>query len=128
MPLVRISLLKTWENNQIKLISDKIHEALVEAFKIPENDYNHQINQYEKSSLVFSQNNTDKYILIEMTIFAGRSKQAKKELYQKIVSKLHELGIPISDITIVLNEPPLENWGLSGKSGEETNFEFKINV
>lgn len=128
MPLVKISMLKIWNENEKYIISDKIHESLVEAFKIPEDDYNHQIIEFERSNYLYSKNKTEKYILIEMTIFPGRSKKAKSELYEKIVNKLSELKIQPQDITIVLNEPPLENWGLSGKSGEETNIGFNLNV
>ena len=63
-----------------------------------------------------------------MYIFPGRSKKAKKELFEKIADKLSELGILKDDIFIVLNEPPLENWGLSGKSGDEFNIGFNLNV
>jgi hypothetical protein len=36
-------MLKIWDDKQKKEISDKIHESLVEAFKIPDEDYMHQI-------------------------------------------------------------------------------------
>lgn len=128
MPLVRISMLKIWDNSHKRIISDKIHESLVEAFKIPDQDYNHQIIEFEKENYLYSKNKTEKYILIEMYIFPGRSKKAKKMLYEKIVNKLAELKITPKDIIIVLNEPPLENWGLSGKSGEEAEIGFNLNV
>jgi phenylpyruvate tautomerase PptA (4-oxalocrotonate tautomerase family) len=128
MPLVKISMLKIWDNNQKRLISDKIHESLVEAFKIPDDDYNHQIIEFTKDNFIYEKNKTEKYILIEMTIFPGRSKNAKKTLYKIIVEKLSELNISPTDITIVLNEPSLENWGLSGKSGDETDIGFNLNV
>ena len=63
-----------------------------------------------------------------MIILPGRSKNAKKQLYENIVSKLAELKISPIDIIIVLNELPLENWGLSGKSAEEIDIGFNLNV
>jgi phenylpyruvate tautomerase PptA (4-oxalocrotonate tautomerase family) len=128
MPLVKISMLKIWDHKYKKMISDRIHEALVEAFKIPDHDYNHQVIEFGKDNYFYSKYKTEKYMLIEMTIFPGRSKKAKNELYDKIITKLSEFGILAKDITIVLYEPKLENWGLSGKSGEETNIGFDINV
>ncbi len=128
MPLVKISMLKIWDDKQKKEISDKIHESLVEAFKIPDDDYMHQIIEFEKNNYLYSAKRTEKYILVEMTIFPGRSKKAKKLLYENIVIKLAELKISPTDIIITLNELPLENWGLSGKSGEETDIGFNLNV
>ena len=128
MPLVKISMLKIWDDKQKKEISDKIHESLVEAFKIPDDDYMHQIIEFEKNNYLYSTKRTEKYILIEMTIFPGRSKKAKKLLYENIVIKLADLKISPTDIIITLNELPLENWGLSGKSGEETDIGFNLNV
>jgi len=128
MPLVRISMLKIWSDNEKRIISDKIHESLVEAFKIPDYDYNHQIVEFERNNFFYSKNKSEKYILIEMYVFPGRSKEAKKNLYSKIVNKLSEISIEAKDITVVLNEPPLENWGLSGKSGDETEIGFNLKV
>lgn len=128
MPIVKISMLRIHDSIRKKLISDKIHEALIEAFKIPDYDYNHQIFEFEKDSFLYPGNRTEKYILIEMTIFPGRSKKAKNRLYELVVNKLRELDIPVKDIVIVLNEPPLENWGLSGKSGEDADIGFNLKV
>lgn len=128
MPLVKISMLKIWDENQKKNISDKIHESLVEAFKITDDDYMHQIIEFEKDNYIYSRKRSEKSILIEMTVFPGRSKNAKKQLYENIVSKLAEFKISPIDIVIVLNELPLENWGISGKSGEEIDIGFNLNV
>jgi phenylpyruvate tautomerase PptA (4-oxalocrotonate tautomerase family) len=39
------------------------------------------------------------------------------------------LGIQGTDIMIVINEPPLENWGVAGgKPASEVDFGFKIDV
>jgi phenylpyruvate tautomerase PptA (4-oxalocrotonate tautomerase family) len=128
MPLVRISLLKIWTRGQKRKISDKIHESLVEAFKIPDHDYNHQVFEFDKDNLFYSKFKTKRCVLIEMTVFPGRSKDAKRALYEKITVKLRELGIEAGDVTIVLNEPPLENWGLAGKPGDQEDIGFNLNV
>ena len=48
-------------------------------------------------------------------MFKGRTKQTKKKLFESIVKKLEgELKIDPKTICIVLNEQPLENWGIRG--------------
>jgi phenylpyruvate tautomerase PptA (4-oxalocrotonate tautomerase family) len=128
MPSVKISMMEIWNKKQKKQISDMIHESLVEAFKIPANDYNHRIIEFRKDDYLYSEYKSEKFILIEMIVLPGRSKQAKKELYRKITDKLGALGIAPIDINIVLNEPPLENWGLAGKPGDEADIGFKLDV
>ena len=49
-------------------------------------------------------------------MFPGRTKEQKRAVIEGITEKLHGvLAIPKEDIFIIINEPPLENWGLGGK-------------
>jgi phenylpyruvate tautomerase PptA (4-oxalocrotonate tautomerase family) len=128
MPLVTISMLKKWSNNEKQIISDSIHMSLVEAFKIPNDDYNHRILEIEKCNFYFPENKTENYMIIEMTIFPGRSINAKKQLYQEISVRLSKIGINENDILVVLNEPIMENWGIRGKPGNEIELGFNLKV
>jgi hypothetical protein len=72
---------------------------------------------------------TENFVTIEMTVYPGRSLQAKKALYREIVSRLQKLEIQGDDILMVLNEPSLENWGIrGGHPASEVDIGFKINV
>jgi 4-oxalocrotonate tautomerase family enzyme len=63
-------------------------------------------------------------------LFQGRSFEAKKSLYKNIVDNLEAaLGVKRTDVFIVIQEPPLENWGVAGgKPASEVDFGFKIDV
>jgi phenylpyruvate tautomerase PptA (4-oxalocrotonate tautomerase family) len=129
MPLVKISIVSVWDANQKKRISDEIHSALVECFKIPEDDYNHRIFEFDNSDFIRSKGRSERYTLIEMTVFPGRSRDAKRNLYQSIVKRLKGIGIDSKEVTIVLYEPPLENWGISGGlPADEVDIGFKLDV
>ncbi len=72
---------------------------------------------------------TENYTLVEISIFAGRSLETKRLLYQKIVQNFGILGIAPSDILIVLNEVPLENRGIrGGVPAPEVDLGFEVNV
>ena len=59
---------------------------------------------------------SDCFTIIELTLFPGRTKEQKRAVIEGITEKLHGvLAIPKEDIFIIINEPPLENWGLGGK-------------
>ncbi|MDH2400143.1 tautomerase family protein [Bradyrhizobium sp. SSUT18] len=51
---------------------------------------------------------------IEVVMFSGRSLEAKRALYKALVTNLSVLGVPATEIKIVLLEVPAENWGLRG--------------
>jgi phenylpyruvate tautomerase PptA (4-oxalocrotonate tautomerase family) len=72
---------------------------------------------------------SDKYTLIEITLFTGRSIEAKRKLYRAIVRNLSALGVPPMDIKIVLVEVATENWGVrGGKAASDIDLGFEIKV
>lgn len=130
MPLVKVEILKGKNTEYKKNIMDGIHSALVEAFKIPNYDRNQRLYELEPENFEFSNTKTEQYTLIELTVFKGRSFEAKKCLYSAIVRNLGQApGISGEDILIVINEPPKENWGVrGGRPASEVDLGFKIEV
>jgi len=129
MPLVKVSLLKGKSKEEKKALSDAIHAALMEAFRIPENDRNQRIFEFEPENFDVPEGKTLNYTLIEITAFPGRSLDAKRKLYQTIVKNLNKLDIQPNDLLIVLKEPPLDNWGVRGGiPASEIDLGFKLDV
>lgn len=130
MPLVKIEILKGNSKEYKKAILDSIHESLVESIKIPDYDRFQRLYELDKDNFEIPSTKTEKAIIIEITLFQGRSLKAKKDLYKNIVERLAKNpGISGDDIVIVLLEPPLENWGIKGgKPASEVDLGFKIQV
>jgi Tautomerase enzyme. len=130
MPLVRVEILKGKSAEYKKAIMDGIHLALVEAFKIPDFDRNQRLYELERDNFETPDTKSDRYTLVELTIFKGRSLNAKKLLFSSIVRNLAvSPGIEGDDITIVINELPMENWGIrGGKPANEVDLGFKVDV
>ena len=129
MPIVKVSLLKGKSKEKKKALFDAIHAALIEAFKIPEDDRNQRIFEFEPENFEIPEGKTSNYILIEMDVFPGRSVEAKSKLYQTIVRNLQSLNIQANDVFIVLNEPHLDNWGVrGGVPASSIDLGFKIDV
>jgi phenylpyruvate tautomerase PptA (4-oxalocrotonate tautomerase family) len=60
------------------------------------------------------------YTIVEISMFAGRSIDIKKQLIQAIFAKaLPELGWEPNDLEIILVEIPNYQWGLRGMTGDE---------
>ena len=130
MPLVKVEILKGKTQDYKRAILDGVHAALVETFKILDHDRIQRLYEIEKDDFEISPTKTDNFTLIELTVFKGRSYEAKKNLYAAIVRNLAKSpGIDGKDIFIVINEPPLENWGVQGGiPASEADLGFKIDV
>ena len=128
MPIVDISLLSGWGVEDRRKISDEVHSALVETFKIPDSDYTHRVRDYKKDEFILPGNRSGRYALIEITALAGRSRDAKKKLYRTIVDRLSKFGIAPNDTMIVIHEPTKENWGINGQPADEIDLGYKLDV
>ena len=78
MPLVRVEILKGKTQEYKKAILDGVHAALVEAFKIPDDDRTQCLYELEKDCFEIPPGKTGKMTLIELTVFKGRSLEARK--------------------------------------------------
>ena len=129
MPLARIEVRKSRPAEEVAAIMEAVYQAQREALKVPEGD--RQIRYVEHKPAYFSvpPGKTENYTLVEITLFPGRSLEAKRNLYKSIVQRFGALGISPSDIFIVLYEPPLDNWGLRGGiPASEVDLGFNLNV
>jgi phenylpyruvate tautomerase PptA (4-oxalocrotonate tautomerase family) len=66
--------------------------------------------------------------VIEISLFSGRSLEAKRKLYAALVQAMAPFGLAAEDVKTVLIEVPRENWGLRGKSATDIELGFKIDV
>lgn len=129
MPLVTVTMMQGKAKDFRKSILDVVHSSLVIAFKIPDHDRNQRIIEIDPDNYEFPPGKSSNYMTIEMTVFPGRSIEAKRTLYKELVTGLKALGIPSDDILIVLNEPQLQNWGIrGGYPANEVDIGFKLDV
>ncbi len=114
MPDVRIDVVRGWVGGQKAALLEAVHAAMVEAIKIPRDDRSLFLVEHAPECFAKPSTNSEKYMLVQITLFAGRSLEAKRALYKAIVARLGALGVPPLDVKITLIEVPLENWGIRG--------------
>ncbi|MFI7884359.1 tautomerase family protein, partial [Acinetobacter baumannii] len=69
------------------------------------------------------------YIIIELSMFAGRSPATKKQLIQTLFRNIEEqCKIASQDIEITIFETPKENWGIRGKNADELLLNYQVNI
>lgn len=127
MPAVKIEMSKGKDFQTLIKIRDVVLDSVVESLQLPANDRNIRILEYEPELFVMKE---PYKILIEIAMFTGRTKETKKKLFQTIVNKLETNSLFSKEqVFIILNEQPLENWGVRGGiPADEINLDFKINI
>ena len=129
MPLAKIEVRKHWSEEQAQQIIEAVYLAQREALKVPEDDRQIRYTEYRPEHFHGPPGKTENYTVVEISIFAGRSLDAKRNLYQAIVKNLGTVGIEPADIFIVVHEIPLDNWGLrGGVPASEIDLGFKVDV
>lgn len=110
-------------------MSDVIHSCVVDAFKFPMDKRFHRFFPMERENFYFAPLRTDNYTIIEISIFEGRSTDAKKELISLIYNRFKtELEIDKDDIELTIFETPKQNWGIRGLPGDELLLNYNVNV
>lgn len=129
MPDVLIEVRAGWLGRRKPQFLDAIHAALVEAIRIPRDDKVMRLVEHAPDNFVIPAARGDRFTRIEITLFAGRSLDAKRRLYKTIVGNLARFGVPAADVKIVLVEVPAENWGIrGGHAACDIDLGFEVEV
>ena len=130
MPTAKIFALRKIMDPIKTELSDAIHECVSEALKFPQEKRLQRFFPMEEEDFHYgSVDRTEKYTVIEIAIFEGRSVETIKTLINMIYQKVPEAtGIPRSDIDILINELPRYAWGLQGSIGDEQSLGYSVSV
>ncbi|MGD9655496.1 MAG: tautomerase family protein [Sulfuricurvum sp.] len=129
MPVTKIEACTPRSQERIQSIIQAVYIAQREALQLPENDRNIRYIEHKAEHFCVPPDKSKEFILIEITLFAGRSMETKRTLYKMLVDNLTKLGIASNDISIILYEVPLENWGIrGGVPASEVDIGFNITI
>lgn len=130
MPLVQIDVQQGHSTAHRRAILDGVHAALVECFKIPDRDRIHVLREHAAENFDHPPGKSDHFTVVQIFAFAGRSREAKRDLFAAIVRNLKRApGIDPLDVLIVLCEPPCDNWGIrGGQQASGIDLGFKVDV
>jgi|SRR5271170_278786 len=131
MALARIEILEGRTREQTRGMVDAVRAALSEALKAPAEDPAVRLTEYprEHFSLPYPDRHSERFTLVEVTMFAGRSMETKRRLYDAILRRLAAFDVRSDDLLIVLHEPAMENWGLDGgKPASEVDVGFEVDI
>ncbi|MES1195681.1 MAG: tautomerase family protein [Steroidobacter sp.] len=110
-------------------LSTIIHECVKEALQFPADKRAHRFFLMDRENMLYPAGRTDAYTIIEITLIAGRSIEAKKKLVRLLFDNIRDkVGIQHQDIEICIYENPAFNWGFRGMHGDEIKLDYNVNV
>jgi phenylpyruvate tautomerase PptA (4-oxalocrotonate tautomerase family) len=93
MPLIRVEIREGWSRAEKAQLLDAIHAAAVEALRIPDEDRTQILTEHPAEAFEIPPGRGDRFTLVDVTMFAGRSLDAKRRLYRAVVNNLGRLGV-----------------------------------
>jgi hypothetical protein len=110
-------------------VSDVIHSCVVDALQYPPDKRAHRFFQLDASEFFYPAGRSDKYTIIEFSMFEGRSVEAKKKLIRLLFERFEaRLGVAPMDLEMTIFETPKHNWGFRGLPGDEHALNYKVEV
>ena len=118
--------------NPIKArLSDAIHSCVVDGLQFPRDKRAHRFFPMDRSDFYIpsGQGRTDRYTIIEISMFEGRTAHAKRRLIHLLFERLQaDLDLAPADVEITITETPKQNWGFRGQAGDEVSLDYKVEV
>lgn len=114
MPLLNITLMRDSTLDFKNILLERISVALIEAFDIKDNSVTAKINQYKKGEYLLSEDKDEIFLIVEVKCFPGRTIEQKKEFYELATKEISEVGLNKKHVIFLIEEVPLENWGIFG--------------
>lgn len=102
---------------------------MVDALEYPLDKKFHRFFSMDKEDFYFASERTESYTIIEISMFEGRTIQAKKQLVKLLFERINnKLNISPQDVEITIFETPKHNWGIRGLPGDELALNYKVNI
>ncbi len=129
-----MSQVKIYANEQTimqyrEMLSHAIHQALIEELKYPIEKRFQRFISLKPENFIYPSDRSQHYVIIELSMFTGRSTEAKKRLIQTLFSNIQQYcRINPQDIEITIFETPKENWGIRGQNADELHLNYQVNI
>lgn len=113
---------------RIRELSDAIHSAAVTAFALPASKRFHRFVPLDRDCFLAPPDRTDDYTIIEVSMFEGRSVEAKKLFIGELYRSTSALGLRVEDVEITITETPRANWGIRRLPADELELGYRVEV
>ena len=110
-------------------LSDVIHSCVSEALRFPKEKRLQRFFGLAEEDFFYGEGRTDRYIVIEIALFEGRSKETIKHLIRLLYERVPPVvGMTKQDLDIMIFELPRHCWGLQGSPGDEQQLGYSVAI
>ncbi|EPR0422750.1 tautomerase family protein [Enterobacter hormaechei] len=130
MPLLKFDVLKGRTEEEIRSLLDVAHEAMVEAFDVPESDRYQSLTQHNPGELILQDTGlgytrSERVVLLTV-VSRPRTKEQKQDFYALLARRLKEkCGLSPDDLMVSLVENRDEDWSFGCGRAEFITGELK---
>jgi 4-oxalocrotonate tautomerase len=116
VPLITIDLLAGRPDDELDAIALSVHEAMVDTLDVPEHDRFQIVTEHAPRTLRFDRDylrggRTEAFVLVRVTLAAGRTTEAKRAFYTRLADLLSErIDLDSADLAVTLVENQREDW------------------
>jgi len=129
MAQVKVYGLKDHLQKVQDLLSTTIHTTIVEVLSFPQEKRFHRFIGFEKEQMLFPEEKSSAYMIIEIYMMEGRTVETKKQLIKTLFSNISQtLEMDVDDIEILIIESPASNWGFRGMTGDEIRLDYRVDI
>jgi phenylpyruvate tautomerase PptA (4-oxalocrotonate tautomerase family) len=114
MPITLVSILEGRTSAEKRALMEAVQRAIADTLKLPPQDRNLRLCVHGPGEWLLPEGKSDRYVLVEIALFTGRTPETKGKLFAAIVDALEGLGVPRVDIFLRIIEQPRENFGIRG--------------
>lgn len=110
-------------------LSAAIHGAVMAALDYPAEKRFHRFVGLDDEDYVHPADRGEDYTIIEISLFEGRSGEAKRRLIEELFTRIErDAGIAPHSVEITLTETPKINWGIRGRNAEDLALGYRVEV
>lgn len=116
-------------NRRRAALKGAIHGAIMVALEYPSDKCFQRFVALDDDDFVHPEDRGSDYTIIEISVFEGRSDDAKRALIAELFHRIEAAaGIAPHCVEITITETPKVNWGIRGFNGADLALNYKVEV
>ena len=111
-------------------LSEAVNESISQAFQFPRERRLQRFFPMDRADFIYPPSErSERYTIIEISTFEGRSVETLKELVRQIYQRVPAAtGIEPRDLDVIISQQPRHAWGLMGENGDEIKLSYSVRV
>lgn len=129
MPTAAIEIRRKYPVDEETALIGAVQDAMVTALKVPPWTTSIRLFVHEPHRFAGPPGKSDRYTLVTIDCFIGRTLETKRALYQAMALNLARCGIPSDHLKVLLREVPRENWAIrGGMPASDVALGYDVNI